>query len=58
MKYNLRNRPKCVDGECDGFGACKWFEGFEACMRLFIAIHENEGRMISPKLMRKEILGE
>jgi len=30
----------------------------EAELRLFIAIHENEGHKISPKLLRKEVFAE
>ena len=35
-----------------------WKLEFERKLRLFIAIHENQKQKISPKLMRKEILGE
>ena len=31
---------------------------YENQTRLFISIHENEGKNISPKLARKELLGE
>jgi len=57
MKYNLKNKPKCIDGECDGFEACKWFEGFEQEIRGKLEYYRNlEGYEIAVIIL-KEILG-
>jgi len=52
----LNNRPNLDDASISEVE--EWFVGFEAELRLFIAIHENEGHKISPKLLRKEVLAE
>jgi hypothetical protein len=66
LKKELLSFPKMLkDPTSNEQDAITWhwnflkkFDGFENELRLFISIHENEGKDISPKLMRKEVLGE
>jgi len=50
---SLKDFPKCVDGECDGFAACKWKKSFEKELREM----DNDSR--ADRVIKiKEILGE
>jgi len=63
MKHNLKDFPKAVDGECDGFRAWAWKLLFEKELRVTLKIFdegplkkENYDKGRSDQI--KEILGE
>jgi len=55
LKYSLEIFPKSVDGECCGFAATKWKEGFEKELKIWLDSPHIE--YISAKQMIEAILG-